>query len=237
MKQSIIAAFLVMLAGNIISAQQIITDPNAESRNVKAFHAIEISHAFTVFISQGNEEALAVSSSDAGYTNRIKTEVKNGVLRIWVEKDNMWKSSKKNLKAYVAVKNLEALKVNGACDIHIVGTLNATKLDIDLSGASNLKGKLEVNDLSVNLSGASDVTLSGKVTRLKIDASGASDIKSYDLVTDYCVVELSGVSSLKITVNKELSGRASGASAIHVKGDGTISEVKTSGVSSITRKT
>ncbi len=71
--------------------------------------------------------------------------------------------------------------------------------------------------------------------KLNVEASGASDFKGFDLVTDYCDVRASGASGIRITVNKELSAHASGASDIKYKGDGLIRDLKTGGASSVSR--
>ncbi len=77
--------------------------------------------------------------------------------------------------------------------------------------------------------------ITGTATNLDVDASGASSFKGFDLSTDYCNVKASGASGIKITVNKELSATASGASDIDYKGTGVIRDIKTSGASSISR--
>jgi hypothetical protein len=141
------------------------------------------------------------------------------------------------LKAYVSFKNLDQIKAGGACDLFVMGELRADELQIDLSGATDMKeGKLDVKKLSVHLSGASDMKISGIAPQLKIDASGASDFKSYDLVTDFCDAEASGASSIQITVNKELSAKATGASDVHYKGEAVIRNLKTSGASSVSKR-
>ena len=222
-------------------AQLTINDPNAQVREAKNFHAISVSNAFDVFISQGNEEAVAVSASEQKYRDEIKVEVENGVLKIGVKNEGKfwkgWNGDKMKLKAYISFKNINKLSASGACDVRVQGTVNADDLEIRLSGASDLKeGKINAKSLDVDISGASDVTISGTAGQLKIEASGASDIKGFDLVVDYCEVHASGASSISITVNKELSARATGASDIHYKGDGLIREIKTSGASNISKR-
>jgi hypothetical protein len=118
----------------------------------------------------------------------------------------------------------------------VVENWKAENLKIDLSGASNLKGKLEPAKLMVDQSGASDMTLTGTVGQLNIEASGASDFKGFDLAVDYCNAKASGASDIKITVNKELSAEASGASDVKYKGSGLMRDIKTSGASSISRR-
>jgi len=219
-----------LLALNVISyAQQIINDPNAEKRNVTGFHGIDVSGGIDLYLSQG-QEAVAVTAADVKSREKIKTEVKNGVLKIWYEHNSNvrldWGNRK--LKAYVSFKNLDILKASGGSDIKVAGTLNVPDLSLDMSGGSDFDGKVNLNELRVDASGGSDVNISGTAKNLHIDASGGSDFKGYELATDNCTVDASGGSDVYITVNKELTAESSGGSDIHYKGNGTIKNLKSS---------
>ena len=231
---------MVMLVSAVLFAQKTINDPNAEPRNLSGFHAIKISNAFDVYISQGNEDAVAISASKAEYREKIITKVENGVLIIRFDDDKKfwkgWNGDKTKLKAYISVKKLDKLDVSGACDVYFEDGISAEELYVNLSGASDLKGKIEAKKLRFVISGASDATISGNAAELSVDASGASDFKGFDMVTNYCTAEASGASSVNITVNKELNAKASGASSVRFKGEGLIRDIKTSGSSDVTRK-
>jgi hypothetical protein len=223
----------VLLAGAGVYAQQPMSDPNVQVREV---HAISVSSAFDVWLTQGNEEKVAVSAGEAKDLENIKVEVKNGVLEIGWEHKGKWGRGNKKLKAYISFKKIDKLTASGACDVSITGLLKADDLKLDLSGATDLNGKLDVKKLSVELSGASDAKLSGVTVQLDIDASGASSFKGFDFSADYCNAKASGASDIKITVNKELSANASGASDVDYKGAGVIRDIKTSGASSVSRQ-
>jgi hypothetical protein len=231
---------MAMLVSAVLFAQKTINDPNAEPRNLSGFHAIKISNAFDVYISQGNEDAVAISASKAEYREKIITKVENGVLIIRFDDDKKfwkgWNGDKTKLKAYISVKKLDKLDVSGACDVYFEDGISAEELYVNLSGASDLKGKIEAKKLRFVISGASDATISGNAADLSIDASGASDFKGFEMVTNYCTAEASGASSVNITVNKELNAKASGASSVRFKGEGLIRDIKTSGSSDVTRK-
>jgi len=230
----------ILLTGSLFSFGQngkVIEDRNAETRNVKGFHAINVSGGIDLYLTQGNEEAVAVSASELEYRDRIKTEVEDGVLKIYFDNKGFhlnW--GNKKLKAYVSVKNIDALEASGGSDAYLQGTIKSEKLHVELSGGSDLKGKVDAHDMFIDQSGGSDVDVSGTVTNLNVDASGGSDLHGYDLVTDYCKISASGGSDSHITVNKELSANATGGSDIYYKGTGTVHEVKSSGSSSITKK-
>jgi len=239
MKQVFLSISLLLFSAATIFAQKQINDANAETREAKSFTAISVSNAFDVYLTQGNEEAVAVSASEQKYKEKIKVEVKDGVLKISYDEGKFWKKLTGNMKlrAYITFKNVDKITASGACDIHLQGKLTADDLSINLSGASDWKsGELKTDKLSVNISGASDMTVTGSSTDLKIDASGASSFKSWDFATDNCRVQASGASSVSFTVNKELNAHASGASSIHYKGEGVIKEIKTSGASNISKK-
>ena len=230
--------FLLLAATTLMSVVTLkaqINDPHAELRTISSFHAIQVSSSFNVYLSQGETEALAVSAADDKFRDRIRSEVKDGVLKIWFDNGTgmNWNSGNKKLKAYISVKTLDKLTASGACDIYTDGTLKLESLTMIQSGASDFKGKLEVERLTVDLSGASDMLVSGKVTRLDVEASGASDFKGFDLVTETCNAKASGASDIKITVNKELTAEVSGASDVRYKGDGVIRDLKSSGASSV----
>jgi hypothetical protein len=214
------------------SAQKTINDANAQKRNMAGFHAIEVSGGIDLYLSQG-EEAVAVSAAKAEYRDKIITEVKDGVLKIWFD----WKHSSKfdwsnhKMKAYVSFKNIDRLEGSGGSDISIDGSIKVAKLEMEISGGSDFDGKVETDELKIQASGGSDVDISGKAARLTIDASGGSDFKGYDLASDICNVEASGGSDVHVTVNKELSANASGGSDVYYKGTGLIRDLKTSGSS------
>ncbi len=236
--KKIISLSLLVLTMVAAQAQKfVISDANAQLRTVAPFTGVRISSAIDLYLSQGDETAVAVSAEDPAVRDRIKTEVKDGELRIWFDGQG-WKNWRGNkaMKAYVSIKSINSLKASGACDVKLMGKIKADKLSVDLSGASDLEGELDCNKLEMDVSGASDLRLQGTMGSTALRLNGASSVKGWGLTTDYCEVDAGGASSINIVVNKELSVKASGASDINYRGDGVIKEMKTSGASSISKK-
>jgi hypothetical protein len=231
-KLSLLSLFAFMVSAVI--AQKTINDANAEKRNVSGYHAISISDGIDLYLSQGGE-SVAVSASETKYRDRIKTEVRDGILKICYEHNNginiEWGNRK--MKAYVSFNSLDNLKGSGGSDIKVDGTIKVNSLDVNISGGSDFDGKVEINDLKIKASGGSDMDISGNVKNLTIDASGGSDFKGYSLTADICSLEASGGSDVEITINKELNANASGGSDVYYKGNGSVRSVKSSGSSSI----
>ena len=80
--------------------QNVVYDANAEVRKVGSFNGVSVGSGIALYLSQGNEQAVAVSAEDPKYVERIITEVKDGTLRIRVDGKmwNNWNWGNKNSK-------------------------------------------------------------------------------------------------------------------------------------------
>jgi hypothetical protein len=235
--KKVFSVFLLLLMASFAYSQKIINDVNAEARTIGSFNAISVSSGIDLYLSSGSE-ALAISASKPEHKERIKTEIKDGVLKIWYEDKGFSISinSDRRLKAYVSYKTLNSLQASGGSDVMVDGMIKSDDFTLVISGGSDFEGGIEASTLTVKQSGGSDVSISGKSTNLVIDASGGSDFNGYELVTEVCDIEASGGSDVQITTNKELTVRASGASDIQYKGKPAVKEVKASGASSVKAK-
>ena len=238
MKRFIIIAMLGLGLMPAMAQQTVINDPNVELRVVSGYHGVSVSGGIDVFLSQGTQESVAVSAEDIKWRDRIRTEVRDGILKIWVDRKGWnWNMGNKKMRVYVGFTSLDKLSAAGASNMFVDGVIAATSLNIDLAGASDFKGAINVRELKLDLSGASDARITGTVGGLTtVNSSGASDLKGFDLVTESCNAHATGASDIRITVNKELNVHATGASGIYYKGDAVIREMRSTGASSVSKK-
>lgn len=238
MKRILLLALLIG-AGTFALNAQTIKDGNVELRPASGFKHIQVSGGFEVFISSGTEESVAVSAAKQEYRDDIQVEVSGGTLKISYrpKKRVLWSSTGNlKLRAYISYKTLESVDVSGATGVRFMDTWKGEKGSLEASGASEIRGSVELDVVKVDISGASDVTLSGKTGKLVLEASGASDFKGYDLKAEIANLEVSGASDAKVTAEKELQVRASGASSVNYKGEASIREIRSSGASSVKKK-
>jgi hypothetical protein len=230
----IISAFLLCTFAAKAQEKITITDRLAEKRVVDNFSTIAVSGGIQLFLTQDDKEDVVVSAKDEESRNRIMTKVVGNRLEIYFDSKTWIRMPDLRLKAYVSFKKLTEITGSGSSSIIITGLLKASDLDIQMSGASNLTGKIDVaNNLTLAVKGSSRVTLNGKTSIAHIEASGASAIKALDLAIDKCNAKASGASDINITVNKEMTVEASGASSVKYKGDGMIKDIKSNGASSV----
>lgn len=238
----------------------LIYDAHAQKRSVPAFNAIKVSSAIDLYLTQSNVNEVAVSASEDEIRDQIVTEVIGGTLIIRLGESGSWFSWKKwgnyQTKAYVSIKEINALSASGASNVRIVGTLESPKMRIKMSGASDLKNAnlnigtllMEVSgashfkantqssNITIDCSGASNVELAGNADDLAIECSGASDAKLYNLFVKGATISSSGASNVTVNASQLLKMTASGASNIHYKGTARVTQSNSSGASNIRHK-
>ena len=253
---------LLLLVGFALNAQEktsIVYDENAQVRKVPSFTAISVSSAIDLYLTQSNKNEVAVSATNDEIRDHIITEVVGGTLIIRLIHKGTWFSWRKwgnyKTKAYVSIKDIDALTASGASNVHLVNTIESPKIRIKLSGASDFKGNIKAgvlmyqltgasdykgevsaNSIDIDGSGASSIELIGNVDDLAIEVSGASSAKLYNLTTKGAILRASGASSIGVTVTEILRANSSGASDINYKGNPNVKEANTSGASSIRRR-
>ena len=230
---------VVVLAGMALRAQnpKIINDPNAQQRNVGEFHGVAVGGGIELFLSQGTEDAVAVSANNPEVRDRIVTEVRDGVLHIHPS-DQWWHwnwNGHLKLKAYVSCKTLDQLREGGGATIHVGETLKSERLDVQVSGGGRIEGKFEVGEMTVGISGGGDTYISGTSGQLQVHVSGGGAFHGYDLNADTCQAHVSGGGDIFLTVNKALDASVSGGGEIRYKGNGTIRDLHTRGGGNISR--
>ena len=253
---------ILLLAGFALNAQEktsVIYDENAQVRKVPSFTAISVSSAIDLYLTQSNKNEVAVSATNDEIRDHIITEVVGGTLIIRLGDKGTWFSWRKwgnyKTKAYVSIKDIDALTASGACNVHLVNTIESPKIRIKLSGASDFKGNIKAgvlmyqltgasdykgevsaNSIDIDGSGASNIELTGNVDDLAIEVSGASDAKLYNLTAKGAILRASGASNIGVTVTEILRANSSGASDINYKGNPNVKESNTSGASNIRRR-
>lgn len=203
-----------MLVAVGVNAQNVVHDANAQVRNVGSFNKIKVSSAISLYLSQGNTQAVAVSSEAPDVTAKIITEVSNGTLKIYVENGfwNKWNWGNKHLRAYVTFTQLELLDASGASSVQLTDPINIGDFKLVLTGASSMKGDIKGGDLNFDLNGASTGKINIKATSLKLSASGASTFKG-DVNADKMDYDVNGASTTDVDgTTTDLIVSASGAS-------------------------
>jgi hypothetical protein len=228
MKKLFLSLITLVTVAAFAQEKTIVADANAQQRTLTgSFTGINVSSGVDLYLTQGNEESVAVSASDEKYMERFKTVVENGILKIYFDNKGIdWATNdKRKLKAYVSFKTLEKLHASGGADVKLQGSLDAADLDIKFTSGSAFNGKLKAKALTVEQNSGSSINISGSAEKIKVDVSSGAIFKSYDLSVDYCDAKASSGGSVRITINKELSAKANSGGGVKYKGDAVIKEI------------
>jgi hypothetical protein len=212
-------------SGNVVTREETFTD----------FDKVEVSHAFTVDISQGDSFRVVVRVDD-NLVEDLEVVKQGDTLKIGLVPDPLRNIRNATMEAEVTMPELTGLELSGASDGAITGFKSSQALKVTLSGASSLRGDIEAGDVRFDLSGASSVTLSGSAQDVTIDASGAGVANLADFPVADADVGVSGASTVTVNPSGSLDVSASGASHVYYVGNPTMGRIDTSGASSVESK-
>ncbi|MEJ7588216.1 MAG: head GIN domain-containing protein [Ferruginibacter sp.] len=228
MKRLLVLLFVVINVHSFAQDNAVINDPNAETRSLKeSFSSISVTDGVDLYLVQGNEESIAISASDPKYLERYKTEVDNGMLKIYYDNEGInWTGhEKRKLKAYVSFKTLEKLHASGGASVLMKSVLDSDKLECTFTSGSKFVGEVNVNHFDVAVNSGAFIEINGKAGDLSVEVSSGAVFKGYELITDYCSAKATSGAMIRINVNKELNVKANSGGGIHYKGEGVVKDM------------
>ena len=132
---------------------------------------------------RADEESVAVSASEQKYMERFKTEVENGMLKIYYDNSTMvWNDNeKRKLRAYVSLKMLENLKASSGADVNAKSVLKLVdNLKMHFSSGAQFNGEVNIK-MKYHQNSGSEINITGNAENLKADLSSGAMFKGYDL--------------------------------------------------------
>lgn len=186
-----------------------------ESRSVGNFHAIEAQLAGTIEVKIAEAYSVEVQAQ-GNLLPVIKTEVEDGVLRIYT-KENI--QSSENLVIRVAAPNFDALSLAGSGDMKVFGTLNGEKLKLSIAGSGEIDvPTASVDQLSCEIAGSGDIKVSGRSQSAKYHIAGSGDIHALQLVADTGEAEIAGSGTIHCQMNQRLKASIAGSGDVYYAG-------------------
>ena len=230
MKQIFISFIVLLSCSAFAQDNTVVNDNNAEKRALSgSFTAIKVSDGVELFLTQGDEESIAVSASEQKYMDRFKTEVEDGTLKIYFDHNGLsWVGDKRKLKAYVSFKTLEKLHGSSGASVIMKSTLSADNLDCKFSSGARFEGKINVKELEMSQNSGASVEMSGATEKLDVDVNSGAMFKGYELTVDYCTAKATSGGGVRINVTKELNATANSGGGIRYKGEGVIKDLDVS---------
>ena len=141
-----------------------------EKRDLPAFKSIETNGAFAIRVTCQQAASFEIEGDD-NLLPLVKTEVRNGVLRIY--NDGSY-SATQPIAVRMTVSDLEAISSTGAADIEVANVKN-DQLSISWQGAGRIEATGDTNFGQISSTGAGEID-TGKLhaERAKVSVTGAA---------------------------------------------------------------
>ena len=221
MKKVVIYIIVSLFITNIFAQKEV--------RNFEEVNALKINLPFEIVLIQGASNKIEINGLAPEYLNNIKTEVEGGELSIFTKGKV---KSKNEVVVSITFKKIDRIKLSGASEISTLDVIRQKELKIKGGGAIEADLNLEVTNLSIDFSGASDLKIRGLADSLSLKMSGASDIKASNFIVKKVSIAISGASDAKIYASESITGTATGASSVSVRGAPMVKAINQSGASS-----
>ena len=214
---------------HIIPSDNVIT----VTHPVSDFNDLNISDPFKAYVTfSQTEPELRIEANDNLHA-LIEVEQSNGKLSIRLEDNTNISGGPAVLNIFLTTNDIESIKAQGTAQVFLQNQWEGNRVEIELSGASELAGALNADRLYSRLTGACNLELEGNVNEFEIKADGASNMEGFDFATNDFTADLEGGCNVYVTVQGKLSVEASGASTVYYKGNGIVEEQDLSGGSQI----
>lgn len=177
---------------------------------VKDFKKVDIGGAYSIIVKQGAEFNVSADGEEKDVDD-LKIYEEGGVLHVKrTSPFNLFNNDWKRIGIVITMPTIEGASFSGANKTRVSGFTGLSKLDVDVSGASQAEIDVETSELTLGLSGASKATLKGSAKSVNADLSGACKLEGTNMNIQNVDIHASGASKADFgrvaNIKKDLSG-------------------------------
>jgi hypothetical protein len=198
----------------------------SENREVSAFTEVSLRNDANVFVKQGKNFSVSVTGKESTLEKLI-TEVRDRKLVIRYPNESFFKTNWNpgEVIVYVTMPQIDGLSVSGSGNISSDGSVDATIIDIAVSGSGSVKlHDLKAEKVSATLSGSGNVILAGKEGSVNFNGviSGSGNIKAFDFAAKNVDVKIAGSGNCHIQATEKLIVKIAGSGNVVYRGNPAI---------------
>lgn len=198
--------------------------------DVDKFTSLEASGNFNIRLER-SETPYVTITTDENLQDLIIVEKVGSAVNIEATKNLI---SKEGVNVTLYYDDLRSIDIGGAAHLTSDELVKGDYLRVSMAGAGSVDLEVDLKVLAIDISGAGAVRLRGQVIEQEIDMNGAGGLEADDLVSDRCMISISGVGGASIHVRETLEATVSGVGGITYKGNPKDVQTDISGVGQIT---
>ncbi len=209
-----------------------------ETRQLDNFHGVSASASVDVELYKGNTNSAEVIVKNVGL-DKIKTEIKKGILEVGFKGKNNWNwgVKKRSMKVIVTYTDeLDYLGASSSADVICHDEIRSDRLKVKASSSGDIYLTVDVNTLEASASSSGDIEIGGSAHKANLSASSSGDVLGFDLTANEVKAKASSSGDVEITVIDKLHARASSAGDVTYKGNPSNKDVSSSSGGDVTRE-
>ncbi len=218
----------------------------SETRKVDSFKRVEVGDLLKSFILagdnlnpdnyqveviQGEKEGLAIEGEE-NILKVLNTDVQNGTIYIYFEEPV---HLSKILRITIYMKNIDALVNSGPGYLYAKGVINASDLELSISGSGSMMLSYHADDIEVNLSGSGNALLNGNSDSSDWSVNGSGRIKNGKIISsNKTEIHINGSGDVKMDLTtKYLESGLFGSGSLSLSGSAEQHNITISGSGNI----
>lgn len=190
-----------------------------ESRNLSAFSEVVLTMSANVYLTQGNQQSVEVEA-DKAVLDDIITEISGNSVVIRT-KEGHWHNLG-NVKVYITMPTIEKLEISGSGDIISQSAVNASSIDLSVSGSGSIKiPNLTSPVVNATITGSGSITIDGNTGEgsLNTTITGSGSFNGDGFSTANVYVDITGSGTARVNAVKKLETNITGSGDVDYKGN------------------
>lgn len=190
-----------------------------ENRSARDFHAVSLEIPALVEVSVAEQYAVEVHAQE-NLLPILKTEVEDGKLRIYFEKNV---SHTEGLKVRISAPSFDELAIGGSGTIKTLSTLSGERLKLEIGGSGDIEApQADVSNLQCAISGSGNIKVGGKANDVKFEIAGSGDIAAKELTALTGSASIAGSGSVNCNVSQTLKASIAGSGDVFYLGSPSV---------------
>jgi putative autotransporter adhesin-like protein len=184
-----------------------------QNRDVAAYTRLDVEDSVNVDVVPGDEQHVVVTGGK-DVIDRVKTEVRDGALHVFVKDRGIVIGSDPfdGVRVEISSAGLEGIRVQAGGDLKL-GRIDQDELDVGINGSGDLEASGTVSHLALAIEGSGDADLSeleARTARVTIEGSGDAAVN----VIDELDVSIEGAGDVSYRGTPRVSQRVEGAGEV-----------------------
>ncbi|OGX85492.1 head GIN domain-containing protein [Hymenobacter glacialis] len=194
-----------------------------EVRSLGNFTAVDVSGGVQVILAVGPTQRVEASADTPELLARLKTEVRDGVLKISFDHklSEAWSKDNRprNLRVSIVAAPLTSLEVGSGSRVEVKNGYAAGDFRLGVgSGAVVSAPDFTAKSVQARVSSGGVATLTGKVESLTVQASSGGVFKGDNLQATACEASASSGGTVAVAVQEKLTANASSGGDVRYGG-------------------